>query len=475
MLSMKLKFILIALLAGSLVSGSLASAELLRWVEGSWTLVVLPDTGAYVVDHLEIFNSQTQWIADHKDDRDITFVLHVGSVTNDNAQDQWENAESLMRILDMAGVPYAIAPGDNDYDFSRDRSARESLMKDYFSPWRYDSLPTFGDTHDAGMIENSYHFFSAGGNNYTVLSLEYHPSDEILAWADEVLAHYKDHIAIILTNSYLCADPSNKTYPVQPGTPYEHSIASIYVGWKIWENLVASHDNVAFVFCGQCNRVASHLGDTGNIVHEIAVSFENRAWGKDGYMRLIEFLPDGVTVQVKTYSPYLDQYLTDEKNQFILLLAVQPHPLGEEEREVTLLQPTHPPIADAGPDQIVHEGTEVTLDGSNSTDPDDDIVSYFWEQTAGISVSLSDPTAVQPTFKAPFVGSRREALVFQLTVTDSIGLQDTDSVVIEVINFGENGDDEISVFLNCFVVTAAYTSPMARKAKKGRLNKLVGF
>jgi hypothetical protein len=317
------------------------------------------------------------------------------------------------------------------------------------------------------MIENSYHFFSAGGNNYTVLSLEYHPSDEILAWADEVLSHHKDHIAIILTNSYLHADPSNQTYQVQADTPYEHSIASIYVGWKIWDKLIVSHNNVTFVFCGHCNTVTDHLRDTGKIAHEIAVSFDNRTWGKDGYMRLIEFLPDGVTVQVKTYSPYLDQYLTDEENQFILLLAVQPHTVGEEAKKVTLLQPNHPPIADAGPDQIVYEGTEVTLDGSNSTDPDGDFILYFWEQTSGISVSLSDPTAVQPTFNAPVVGSRREVLVFQLTVTDTIGLQDTDSVVIEVIEFEEDDDDddEVFVFFNCFVATAASTAPMARKAK----------
>ena len=475
MLSMKLRFLLIALLAASLVSGSLASAELLRWVEGSWTLVVLPDTGAYVSDHPKIFKSQTQWIADHKDDRDIAFVLHVGNITNDNAQDQWENAEISMRILDLAGVPYAIAPGDHDYDFNWDMSARETLINDYFPPWRYDNLPTFGDTYDTGIIENSYHFFSAGGNNYIVLSLEYHPSDEILAWADEVLAHHKDHIAMILTNFYLCADHSNRTYPLQSRTLFEHSIASINVGWKIWDKLIVSHDNAAFVFCGQCNRVASLLKDTGNIMHEIAVSFNSSTWGNDGHMRLIEFLPDKVTVQVKTYSPYLDQYLTDEENQFILLLSAQPHSSGQEKRKATLLQPSHPPIADAGPDQIVYEGSEVTLDGSNSTDPDDDIVSYFWEQTAGISVSLSDPTAVQPTFNAPSVGSGGEVLIFQLTVTDSIGLQDTDSVIIEVINYEEDDDDEIFIFLNCFVATAAYTSAITRKDKKNRINKFVRF
>ena len=49
-----------------------------------------------------------------------------------------------------------------------------------------------------------------------------------------------------------------------------------------------------------------------------------------------------------------------------------------------------PPIADAGPDQVAYEGDTVTLSGLNSTDPDGTILSYFWEQTAGELVGLSD-------------------------------------------------------------------------------------
>jgi hypothetical protein len=48
-----------------------------------------------------------------------------------------------------------------------------------------------------------------------------------------------------------------------------------------------------------------------------------------------------------------------------------------------------PPVADAGPNQTVDEGVTVTLDGSNSSDPDGDISSYQWTQIAGIPVTLS--------------------------------------------------------------------------------------
>ena len=101
-----------------------------------------------------------------------------------------------------------------------------------------------------------------------------------------------------------------------------------------------------------------------------------------------------------------------------------------------------PPTADAGPDQTAGEGAAVTLDGSNSTDPDDSIASYSWSQTGGSPVTLSSTTVFRPTFTAPDVGPSGESLTFQLTVTDSGGLQSTDTCIVNVswINLPPTGD-----------------------------------
>ena len=92
------------------------------------------------------------------------------------------------------------------------------------------------------------------------------------------------------------------------------------------------------------------------------------------------------------------------------------------------------PTADAGPDQTVDEREIVVLDGSNSSDPDDGIASYQWVQTADPSVTLSNSEAVQPTFTAPNVGTEGATLTFQLKVSDNGGLQDTDTVIINISN-----------------------------------------
>ena len=115
-----------------------------------------------------------------------------------------------------------------------------------------------------------------------------------------------------------------------------------------------------------------------------------------------------------------------------------------------------PPTADAGPDQTVDEGVAVTLDGSNSTDPDDGIASYQWTQIGGISVAFSDPTTSQPTFTAPDVGPNGEALAFQLTVTDYGGLQTSDEVIVSINDSGDGGGDSDSGGAGggaCFITT----------------------
>jgi len=113
------------------------------------------------------------------------------------------------------------------------------------------------------------------------------------------------------------------------------------------------------------------------------------------------------------------------------------------------------PVANAGPDQTVGEGAQVVLNGSNSTDPDNNIESYFWTQTSGVSVVLSNPESSQPSFTSPDVGPNGASLVFQLTVTDSQGLESQDSCIVNVTWENESpvadAGEEQEVFEGTFV------------------------
>ena len=97
--------------------------------------------------------------------------------------------------------------------------------------------------------------------------------------------------------------------------------------------------------------------------------------------------------------------------------------------EVTVSVVNRPPVANAGPDQNVVVGGMVTLDASESSDPDGDSLTYSWERMSGPAVTLSDATAVSPTFTAP---SSVTTLTFRVTVTDSMGSTGSDTVTIRV-------------------------------------------
>jgi hypothetical protein len=90
------------------------------------------------------------------------------------------------------------------------------------------------------------------------------------------------------------------------------------------------------------------------------------------------------------------------------------------------------PVAQAGMDQTVSAGDVVTLNAAASSDPEDGIVSYRWVQTQGPAVTLADATAAQLNFTAPVVGVQGASMVFELTVTDNGGLQDSDACMVTV-------------------------------------------
>jgi hypothetical protein len=91
-----------------------------------------------------------------------------------------------------------------------------------------------------------------------------------------------------------------------------------------------------------------------------------------------------------------------------------------------------PPIAHAGPDQIVDKGATVTLNGSGSSDPDPgQTLTFQWTQTSGPPVTLSGANTATATFTAPDVAEAGcETLTFELKVTDSCGAMATDTVMV---------------------------------------------
>lgn len=99
----------------------------------------------------------------------------------------------------------------------------------------------------------------------------------------------------------------------------------------------------------------------------------------------------------------------------------------------TAAEDNQPPVANAGADQSISEGGNVTLNGSASSDPEQQPLTFAWTQTAGPAVALNGKTTTNPSFTTPAVDTDT-ALTFELTVTDSAGLTAKDSVTVTVTN-----------------------------------------
>ncbi|MFY9397803.1 MAG: PKD domain-containing protein [Desulfomonilia bacterium] len=87
------------------------------------------------------------------------------------------------------------------------------------------------------------------------------------------------------------------------------------------------------------------------------------------------------------------------------------------------------PTANAGPDQDVDAGTLVNLDGSASSDPDGDSLSFDWRQVSGAAVDLRNARTATPSF----IASEEGTYEFELVVSDGKASSVPDRVVIRVL------------------------------------------
>lgn len=93
----------------------------------------------------------------------------------------------------------------------------------------------------------------------------------------------------------------------------------------------------------------------------------------------------------------------------------------------------NPPVADAGEDQTTHVGLRVTLDGTGSSDPDGETLTFAWSINSkpdGSIAELDYPGTVNPSFLAELPGDYTLVLV----VTDQSGLSNWDEVIVSTTN-----------------------------------------
>lgn len=123
----------------------------------------------------------------------------------------------------------------------------------------------------------------------------------------------------------------------------------------------------------------------------------------------------------------------DKPGSYTAQLVVNDGAINSAPDAVAVSTVNSAPVANAGPDQTSVVGQLIQLDGSGSSDVDDDALTYQWSFTSaplGSQAALSDPTAVQPTFVVDKPGT----YVVQLLVNDGSVNSASDTVIVGTIN-----------------------------------------
>lgn len=126
--------------------------------------------------------------------------------------------------------------------------------------------------------------------------------------------------------------------------------------------------------------------------------------------------PAGSSAALQNAETVNPTFTADVEGDFVIELLVGDGELDSDPDTVTVnaTNANVKPVADAGADQSAIEGDVVTLDGSASSDPDGDTLTYEWRFVStpgGSAATLSDATAVAPDFTADLEGTYVLALV----------------------------------------------------------------
>jgi hypothetical protein len=276
---------------------------------------VLPDAQNATLNYPQVLASQTAWVAQNQAALNIQAFLGLGDLVSDGASDvQDGNADAAIRTLDNAGIPYFLAIGNHDYDGALPRNA--TGFNRWFGPARYVNYSYYKGNYPTGSNENSYGVLTINGTQYLFLVLEFVPRDAALQWAASILDANQDKPVIVVTHSHMYTDNTRADRCDTRDMVYDNN------GDDTWTKLFSQYSNILMVLSGHMTNGngsrRADLGVSGNLVNQLFSNYQELANGGNGWLRIMKFHPSQNTVDVLTYSPFLDSYMTDGSNQFTI-------------------------------------------------------------------------------------------------------------------------------------------------------------
>ncbi|MFI5380808.1 MAG: Ig-like domain-containing protein, partial [Tepidisphaerales bacterium] len=259
-----------------------------------FSLVSIPDT-QYLVEQpgAPVMNAQTNWVLNNASAANIQFVAQEGDLLRRGYSDyQAGQADAAFAKLDNV-VPYTLDIGNHDYDNQfddLDHHISSANFTQWFGDARYEAINDSGFGGSTLDQQNRYQIFTAGSQQYMVLSLEWEAPNSAIAWAQGVINAHRQLPVIVTTHEYL--NGSGRTSG--PLDPLGNA------GQAIFTKLVQPNPQIFLVMSGHtgANYTQTSTDSAGLPVIEMV--------GDDagvGRFQLFDFSPDAGKITMTTYAP----------------------------------------------------------------------------------------------------------------------------------------------------------------------------
>jgi hypothetical protein len=182
-------------------------------------------------------------------------------------------------------------------------------------------------------------------------------------------------------------------------------------------------------------------GPAQSVAKHVTIQLDGSASGGQGnvsYLWHLDAAPAGSTASLSSATTQRPTFVADRQGVYVASLLAKDG-CGSATASTVVTVANRAPVASGGPDLHAMPGDRVTLDGSGSTDPDQDAISYRWSlvsRPAGSSAALSSASAAAPTFVPDQFGT----YVAVLTVSDDADLSAPVAVVVQVGDTGPAGN-----------------------------------
>ena len=257
------------------------------------------DTQYYNASYPELQTGIHDFFLKQRDNLNLQYVFHTGDVVDDSSvQNQWDNATKAYTMLDDAKLPYGIVAGNHDVGHKEDDYTQ---FTKYFGENRYAANPWYGGSYQNNR--GHYDLFSSGGIDFMVVYIGWDPGNAELAWMDEVIKKYPERKVILDMHEYILTTGGLGPLPQ-----------------RIMDEVVAPNPNVMMVFCGHYHDAFTRIdqfddngdGINDRNVYALLFDYQGLPEGGEGYVRLLHFDNQGKKMTVRTYTPHLDVFDSDD-------------------------------------------------------------------------------------------------------------------------------------------------------------------